>query len=98
MTLLAAVENEILKGFRYPLLAALIALIVSWLLTPWVRSLAIAKGAVDDPNIDDRRVHKEPTPRWGGLAIYAGLLASLLVVLPFAYGPANVRFPFWLIG
>jgi len=23
---------------------------------------------VDDPNIDDRRVHKEPTPRWGGLS------------------------------
>jgi UDP-GlcNAc:undecaprenyl-phosphate GlcNAc-1-phosphate transferase len=98
MTLLAAVENEILKGFRYPLLAALIALIVSWLLTPWVRSLAIAKGAVDDPKIDDRRMHYEPTPRWGGLAIYAGLLASLLVVLPFAYGASNVRFPIWLIG
>ena len=95
---LAAVQNELLKGFRYPLIAALIALAVSWTLTPFVIKLAFAKGAVDDPKIDDRRVHKEPTPRWGGLAIYAGLVASLLVVLPFAYGPAQVKFPLWLVG
>ncbi len=94
----AAVQNELLKGFRYPMIAALIALAVSWFLTPFVIKLAKAQGAVDDPKSDDRRIHKEPIPRWGGLAIYAGLVASLLVVLPFAYGPAQVKFPFWLIG
>lgn len=95
---LAFAQEALLKGFRYPAFAAGIALLVTWLLTPWVRSLAIEKGAVDDPKIDERRVHKEPTPRWGGLAIYAGLVASLLVIVPLAYRMAPVKFPFWLIG
>lgn len=98
MSLVAAVSQELLRGFRYPAFAGIVALIVSWLLTPSVRSLAIAKGAVDDPKIDDRRVHKEPIPRWGGLAIYAGLVVSLIVVLPWAYRDAPQRFPTWLIG
>ena len=95
---LATVQDELLKGFRYPALAAGIALAVTWLLTPWVRSMAFAKGAVDDPKIDDRRVHKEPTPRWGGLAIYAGLVFSLLATVTAAYWNAPVRFPYWLLG
>lgn len=95
---LAIVQDTLLKGFRYPGLAALIALAVTWALTPWVRSLAIVKGAVDDPKIDERRVHKEPTPRWGGLAIYAGLVVSLLLTVTMAYWGAPVRFPWWLVG
>jgi UDP-GlcNAc:undecaprenyl-phosphate GlcNAc-1-phosphate transferase len=89
-------KSSVLEGFRYPLLAAFIALAVSWLLTPAVRTFAIKKGAVDDPTRDDRRVHREPIPRWGGLAIYGGFLASLLLVLPFAY--PNRPFPTYLIG
>ncbi len=85
-----------LAGFRYPLLAFAVALAVTWLLTPWVRKLAFAKGAVDDPKRDDRRIHKEPLPRWGGIAIYAGLVVALLAVLPFAY--PNKPFPPYLIG
>ena len=96
MTLLALTQGKILEGFRAPILAGVLATVVSWLLTPWVRSFAISKGAVDDPTIDDRRVHTEPTPRWGGLAIYGGIVAALGAVLPFAYphGP----FPMYLIG
>jgi len=89
--------HDLLSGFRAPLLTGVVAMIVSWLLTPWVRSLAIQKGAVDDPKRDDRRIHKEPLPRWGGLAIYAGIVVSLLVVLPFAY-PRTTPFPGYLIG
>jgi UDP-GlcNAc:undecaprenyl-phosphate GlcNAc-1-phosphate transferase len=96
-TFWAAVEGKWLDGFRAPLLAGIVALAVSWILTPWVRSFAIAKGAVDDPKRDDRRIHKEPLPRWGGLAIYAGLVVACLVVLPFAY-PHSVAFPRYLIG
>ena len=84
------------QGFRFPMLAAVIAAVVSWSLTPLVRKFAIAKGAVDDPNQDERRVHKEPTPRWGGVAIYAGIAVSLLAVLPFAY--REKPFPAYLIG
>lgn len=89
-------STKLFEGYRAPFLAGVIALLVSWLLTPAVRNFAIAKGAVDDPLRDDRRVHKEPTPRWGGLAIYAGLVASLLAVLPLAY--PDRPFPNYLIA
>ena len=83
--LLAAIGDALPKGLRFPLLAGLVALAISWILTPYVRTLAIKKGAVDDPKRDDRRIHKEPLPRWGGLAIYAGIVGALLIVLPFAF-------------
>jgi UDP-GlcNAc:undecaprenyl-phosphate/decaprenyl-phosphate GlcNAc-1-phosphate transferase len=70
--------------------------VASMLLTPLVRQMAFKYGAVDDPKRDDRRVHKEPLPRWGGIAIYGGLLISLLAVLPFAY--PYQPFPLYLIG
>lgn len=57
----------------------LAAFVVTYLLTPMVRKGAIALGMMDLP--DDRRVHKHPTPRSGGLAILAGFhLAYLLAV------------------
>jgi UDP-GlcNAc:undecaprenyl-phosphate GlcNAc-1-phosphate transferase len=54
-------------------------------------------GAVDDPTRDDRRIHKEPLPRWGGLAIYFAFVIALLATLPFAY-PHTTKFPLYLIG
>lgn len=83
-----------MSGFRYPLLTMAIALVVTVLATPFAKKFAIQKGAVDDPNRDDRRVHKEPTPRWGGLAIFAGVLVSLAIVFPIAHQP----FPKYLLG
>lgn len=44
--------------------------------TPFVRRLARILGAIDIP--DDRKVHKDPTPRLGGVAIYAGIVAGFL--------------------
>lgn len=93
--LLAATEST---GFGYPLAAGIVALLVTYLLTPWVRKLAFAKGAVDDPTRDDRRIHKEPLPRWGGIAIYAGMVVALALVLPFAFPFARVPYPPYLIG
>lgn len=77
-------SDGLLRGFRFPLLAGLIALVVSYALTPLVRKIAIEKGVVDDPKRDDRRVHSEPIPRWGGLAIFGGIVIAILAVLPFA--------------
>lgn len=88
--------DRFMDGFRAPLVCGLVALVITWLLTPAVRKLAIAKGAVDDPSRDDRRVHKEPVPRWGGLAIFGGIFISVGASLPFAY-PAH-SFPMYLIG
>lgn len=95
--ILSAKDAQFMDGFRYPILAGLIALAVSWVCTPIVRRLAFRHGAVDDPKRDDRRIHKEPLPRWGGLAIYAGLVVSVLAVLPFAY-PNGHPYPLYLVG
>ncbi len=94
--LLADIEGKFLAGYRWPLLAGGVALLVAWLLTPVVKKLAFKYGAVDDPNRDDRRVHTVPLPRWGGMAIFAGIIASIAIVLPFAY-PIN-PFPPYLLG
>ncbi|QYK54549.1 MAG: undecaprenyl/decaprenyl-phosphate alpha-N-acetylglucosaminyl 1-phosphate transferase [Fimbriimonadaceae bacterium] len=75
----------IFPGFRASLLAGFVALVVVLLVTPFVMKLAHKFGAVDDPTRDERRVHTTITPRWGGMAIYIGVLVSLLAVLPFAY-------------
>jgi UDP-GlcNAc:undecaprenyl-phosphate GlcNAc-1-phosphate transferase len=61
----------------------LLALATTYLLTPWVRRLAIRAGALDIP--DARRVHTEPIPRWGGLAIYIGVAVGMLAGLARLY-------------
>lgn len=96
LRLLASQNAEFLEGFRYPLLAGFVALVVSMALTPFVRAMAFRFGAVDDPKRDDRRVHKEPLPRWGGIAIYGGLLLALLGIMPFAY--PHAPFPMYMVG
>jgi UDP-GlcNAc:undecaprenyl-phosphate GlcNAc-1-phosphate transferase len=52
------------------------ALVITYYLTPYVKSLAIKLGALDAP--DARKVHKTPIPRMGGLAIYAGFIIAVL--------------------
>ena len=48
--------------------------------TPLVRRLAHLVGAIDDPQRDaERRMHTVPKPRLGGLAIFAGFLAAVLL-------------------
>ncbi len=97
MDLLAEVaQSKLLGGFRFPLMVGLLALLVSMLLTPVIKHLAFKYGAVDDPKRDDRRVHKEPLPRWGGIAIYLGFLLAILIGLPFAY--PGQPFPLYVIG
>lgn len=59
------------------IIAFLIALLVSFAATPLMIKLAKHLGAIDVPK-DDRRVHKVPTPRLGGLAIFLGFLSALL--------------------
>ena len=62
---------------REYLLVLLVAAGVTWLLTPLVRRLALAIGAVAEPR--DRDVHDHAIPRLGGLAMYGGVCAAFLV-------------------
>lgn len=62
------------------LLTMAVTVAISFAATPLVKILAYKVGAIDVPR-DNRRMHKEPIPRLGGLAIF---LAFLLGVLLFA--------------
>ncbi|KOG34417.1 MraY family glycosyltransferase [Streptomyces resistomycificus] len=61
---------------REYLLTLCITAAVTYLLTGPVRKFAIVAGAM--PAIRARDVHREPTPRLGGIAMFFGLCAGLL--------------------
>ncbi len=58
------------------IIAFIIAVFVAYGVTPLMIRLAKLIGAMDVPG-DDRRVHKTPTPRLGGPAIFIGFMAAL---------------------
>ncbi|GAA4539362.1 MraY family glycosyltransferase [Pseudonocardia xishanensis] len=60
---------------REYLLVGLTAAVVTFLLVGLVRVLALRLGAVAWPR--GRDVHVTPTPRWGGLAMFGGVLAGV---------------------
>lgn len=62
---------------REYLLTLCVTAAVTYLLTGPVRKFAIVVGAM--PEIRARDVHREPTPRLGGIAMFGGLCAGLLV-------------------
>ena len=53
------------------------ALVVLWS-TPWIKKFGLKRGLVDKPG--GRKIHSRPMVRLGGVAIFAGTLAALLVV------------------
>ena len=69
-----AVPTLVLPIREY-LLAGLTAAVVTFLLVGPVRLLAIKLGAVAWPR--GRDVHVTPTPRWGGLAMFGGVLGGI---------------------
>ncbi len=55
----------------------LLALVVTWSLIPKIRKFALRVGWADQPNA--RRLNREPLPNAGGLAIYAGVIAAVIL-------------------
>ncbi len=82
-----------------------IALVVTILLVPLAKRLAIRVDAIDYP--DERRVNQRPIPRLGGLAILGGISVSLLIAwagshlfgwrTPFSGHPGLTIDYFWTI-
>lgn len=70
-----AFESQLIA---YVMLALLVALVVSFMMTPVVKTFAYKVGAIDVPK-DNRRMHKTPIPRLGGLAIFIGFMVSILL-------------------
>lgn len=58
---------------------------------PFIKKVAIHVGAMDIPN--ERKVHKEPIPRLGGLGIYMGFLLGYIL-----FGTMSIRMNAILIG
>jgi UDP-GlcNAc:undecaprenyl-phosphate GlcNAc-1-phosphate transferase len=69
------------RGAGVPLrelaLVGLTAAMITYFATGWVRVLARRLGAVAYPR--ERDVHQDPTPRMGGLAMYVGVVAAVLL-------------------
>ena len=75
-------------------LAWLVAGLASFLFTPLAKRVAEKIGAIDIPK-DNRRMHKKPIPRLGGLAIFLGFFLSTMV---FTFNFINIKLYGMLIG
>lgn len=64
-------------------LAALTGFIATAVATPLVQRLAGRWGALDDPAGTSRKHHTQPIPLLGGLALYAGSTAAILLLKVF---------------
>lgn len=58
----------------------ILALYTTLILTPRIRDLAISRGWLDQ-NQDARKIHKNPVPRLGGIAIYFGFTIPVVLAL-----------------
>ena len=59
------------------LLMTFIPFVFVALIIPIIKKIAEHVGAMDIPN--ERKVHKKPMPRLGGLGIYAGFLLGYMI-------------------
>jgi UDP-GlcNAc:undecaprenyl-phosphate GlcNAc-1-phosphate transferase len=84
------------------LILFLLASIVSFLITPVVRSVAKKLGAFDLPG--ERKVHDKPIPRLGGFSIFVTFNLILIITsqVDFFFFPPNflkgINFPWLLIA
>ena len=68
--------------------AFLTSLVLALAFTPLAIWLAPKIGAMDIPK-DERRVHVKPMPRFGGMAIFIGVMASTLIFIMPAFIPGK---------
>lgn len=60
------------------ILVLIIGFVVAYLTTPLSIKLAYKLDIIDRPR-DDRRVHNRPIPRFGGMGIFLGSMAALII-------------------
>ncbi len=60
------------------IITVICAFLITFTTTPIARVIAFKVGAVDIPR-DNRRMHKKPIPRMGGLAIFLGFAITVIV-------------------
>ncbi len=74
------------------IIVMLCAFLITFTTTPIARVIAYKVGAIDVPK-DKRRMHKEPIPRMGGLAIFLGFAITVLI-----FGEINLASVGMLVG
>lgn len=79
MEIIQMVNGNILYGISFG-----IALIITMLVTPISKKIALKAGAIDHPK--ERGVHTEPTPLSGGSAIVFSFLVTSLLLVPLMEG------------
>ena len=68
-----------------------ISLLFSFVLTWYVRNLAMGRGWVARP-LQDRDLHETPLPRLGGVPIFLSFLISIAIALwPVGISPDSFR-------
>ncbi|MGF1537147.1 MAG: undecaprenyl/decaprenyl-phosphate alpha-N-acetylglucosaminyl 1-phosphate transferase, partial [Elainellaceae cyanobacterium] len=80
----------------YHLLAFIVSAGVVLVSTPVVRRIGLTSGRVDQPS--DRKMHKQPMVRLGGISIFLGSLTALLLVWGlggFGILPPNKEYEIW---
>ena len=68
-----------------------VAFLTTLLATPLMRRLAISNGIVDHPN-DARKIHRMPVAYLGGVAVFLGIMAGILVSYVGARMEGVIRF------
>ena len=68
---------------------SLVGFFTTLIATAIVRKIALKKKIVDDPAGVKRKIHKKPIPLLGGVAVYIGLLTTLVIALLTGVLPAG---------
>ncbi len=68
-----------IAGTRAAVIAFVVAAAIVFVVTPTIGSIARIVGAMDEPNA--RKIHADPIPRLGGLAIFFGFMIPALFFL-----------------
>jgi UDP-GlcNAc:undecaprenyl-phosphate/decaprenyl-phosphate GlcNAc-1-phosphate transferase len=87
------------RGWLAVVLTFMFAWLVTYLFIPKVRTFALKVGWADLPNA--RRLNQEPLPNAGGLAIYTGVLAAIILagcLSPFVLAKVQVAILAILLG
>lgn len=66
--------------YKTLVLSFFVAFVLAFLVTPIAIKVAPKVGAIDVPK-DNRRMHKKAMPRFGGMAIFAGVFVSMILLL-----------------
>jgi UDP-N-acetylmuramyl pentapeptide phosphotransferase/UDP-N-acetylglucosamine-1-phosphate transferase len=86
----------LLDHIQFLAFAFLCALLLAFLCTPVAMWLGFRLGLVDQPG--GRRIHEKPTPRSGGLAVFAAFFAALFLISHLKILPAlDASFRPWVL-